>query len=149
MEVRVDGNRSSSENWMVAQTAPAKELPALTPEQQKFAVKFGMSNDVFARRLLAEELGRKDLERRAEQAAQLIERLASNKGIALRVDHVWVKTIEGKLRFDVESSGRHALILVSEELIDELFESGSLSAEESISRIIDVSLPVSWMAQAS
>ncbi len=149
MEIRVDGNRSSSENWMRAQTASAGELPHLTPKQQEFAAKFGMSSDAFARRVLAEELGRKDLRQRAEQAARLIERLASKKGISLRVDQVWVKTLEGKLRFDVESASKHALIFVSEELMDELFESGSPSAEERISRIIDVSLPDSWLAQAS
>ncbi len=57
MEIRIDGNRSSSENWISAQSASVAELPHLTPEQQKFAAKFGMSSDAFARRVLAEDLG--------------------------------------------------------------------------------------------
>jgi hypothetical protein len=149
MEIRVDGNRSSIENWARAQAAPPQELPKLTEEQRIVAGKLGLSDESYARSLYAGDLERKNLEKKARQAAQLIERLASQRIPGLRVDDVWLKTFDRKLRFDVVLNGSSALIFVSEDLIDELFENGSTSAEEQIARIIDVSLPESWMVRAS
>jgi hypothetical protein len=149
MDIRVDGNRSSIENWAKAQTTPIQELPALTEEQRVVARKLGLKDESYARSLYAGDLERKNLEKKAEQAAQVIERLASQKVPGLRVDGVWLKTFDRKFRFDVDLNGSSALIFVSEDLIDELFENGSRSSEEQIARIIDVSLPESWMVRAS
>lgn len=149
MEIRVDGNRSSSENWMRAQTASVQELPLLSHEQKSVAAKLGLDNEAYARSVLAGDLERKDLEKKAQQAAQLIERLAPRKISGLRVDSVWLKTLDGKFRFDVEFNGSHALIFVSEDLVNELLESGSKLAEEQITRIIDLGLPASWATRAS
>lgn len=149
MEVRVDGNRSSGENWMRAQTAPIQELPALSDEQKDIAAKLGQNDEAYARSLFAGDLERKNLEERAKQAAQVIERLASHRVPGLRLDSVWLKTLEGRFRFDLDLNGIHTLIFVSEDVIDELLESGSRAAEEQIARIIDFSLPASWTVRAS
>jgi hypothetical protein len=149
MEIRVDGSRSSSENWMRAETAPLQELPELSAEQRAAAASLGVRDEDDARNVLAFELERKDLEIKAQQAAHVIERLASEKVPTLRVDGVWLKTLDGKFRFDVESAGSHSLIFVSEDLMNDLLESGSRIAEESIARIVDYSLPASWVARPS
>ena len=149
MDVYVDGNRSSIENWTRAQTAPVQELPALTEEQKTVAGKLGLKDESYARSLYAGELERKNLEKKAEQAARLVERFASQKVPGLRVEQVWLKTFDRKFRFDVDLNGSSALIFVSEDLIDDLLESGSRAAEEQIKRIIDVNLPASWTVRAS
>jgi hypothetical protein len=77
MEIRVDGSRSSSENWMRAETAPLQELPELSAEQRAAAASLGVRDE------------------------------------------------------------------------DDLLESGSRIAEESIARIVDYSLPASWVARPS
>src|SRR5277367_2608607 len=148
MEIRVDGNRSSGENWMRAQTAPIQQLPPLSPEQKTAAARLGLKDEDYARSVFAVDLERKDLEQRAEQAAHVIERLAPRELSSFRVSGVWLKTFDGKYRFDVESNGRQCLIFVSEDLINDLLEAGSKLAEENIARIISYSLPASWMAQA-
>ena len=149
MDIRVDGNRSSIENWATAQAASVQDLPALTEEQRIVAGKLGLKDESYARSLYAGDLERKSLEKKAKQAAELVERLASRKVPGLRVDDVWLKTFDRKFRFDVDLNGSSAPIFVSEDLIDELFENGSRSAEEQIVRIIDISLPGSWMVRAS
>jgi|SRR5579885_3533557 len=149
MDIRIDGSRSSSENWMRAQTAPAQELPVLTEEQKLAANRLGLSSEAYARSFYAGELERKNLEGKAERAAQLIEKLAARKFPGLKIIRVWLKTFDGKFRFDVSLNGSDALIFAAEDLIDELLEQGSKTAEEQIERIIELSLPASWRARAS
>ena len=135
MEIHVDGNRSSSENWMQARTVPPQELPQLSAEQRAVAAKFGMKESDYARQLLAINLGRKDLEKkaeRAERAARLIERLASEKVRDVSVKAVWLKTFDGKYRFELESKGRQSLLFVTEDVVDDVLESGSEFAEQQI-----------------
>jgi hypothetical protein len=149
LDIYVDGNRSSIENWMRAQTTPMQELPPLSEEQKTVAGKLGLKDESYARSLYAGDLERKNLERKAEQAAQLLVRIASQKVSGLRVEQVWLKTFDRKFRFDVDLNGKTALIFVSEDLIDDLLENGSRAAEEQLNRIIDVSLPPSWTVRAS
>jgi hypothetical protein len=149
MDIRVDGNRSSRENWARAQTAPVQELPALTAEQRMAADRLGLSSEAYARSFYAGELERKVLEGKAEQAAQLIEKLAEPKFPGLKVVRVWLKTFDGKFRFDVNFNGSEALIFAAEDLIDELLERGSKAAEDQIERVIELSLPAGWRAKAS
>jgi len=149
MDIRIDGNRSSRENWMRAQTAPVQDLPALTEEQKLAANRLGLNDEAYARSFYAGELERKDLEGKAERAAQLIEKLAARKFPGLKIARVWLKTFDGKFRFDVSLNSSSALIFAAEDLIDELLERGSKTAEEQIERIIDLSLPASWTARAS
>jgi hypothetical protein len=149
MEIRVDGNRSSAENWTRAQTASVQELPSLSQAQKSVAAKLGLKDEDYARSVLAGDLERKDLEKRAEQAAQVIERLTPRNIAGLRVNSVWLKTFDGKSRFDVDFNESHTLVFVAEDLINELLETGSKLAEERIARIIDLSLPTAWATRAS
>ena len=149
MEIRVDGNRSSAENWMRAQNASIRELPILSPEQKTVANKLGLCDEDYARSAFAGDLERENLKKKAQQAARLIGQLASRKVPGIRVESVWLKTFDRKFRFDLEFNGSDALIFVSEDLIDELFESGSRLAEEQLLRIVDLGLPSAWTAMAS
>lgn len=149
MEVYVDGNRTSSENWLRAQTAPIEELPPLTEGEKIVAGKFGQTDETYARTLYAGDLERVNLGQKAVKAARILERFASQKAPGVQVDRVWLKTFEGKFRFDISLNGSSTLISISEELLDDLLEKGSRSAEEGISRIIEFNLPASWTAHAS
>ncbi len=149
MEIRVDGNRSSAENWMQAQKVSLQLLPELSNEQKIVADKLGISHEAYARSQYAGDLTRNDLAKKAELAAHLIERLAQAKVPGLVVDAVWLKTFDGKFRFELECNHSRALIWINEDLVDELLESGSKTAEEQIARIVEYGLPASWMAKAS
>ena len=149
MQIHVDGNRSSSENWMRAQAAPPQTLPELSPEQRKVASRLGVENEAYARGVLAGDLERRELEEKAEKAARLIERLASRKVPGVLVESVWLKTFDGKFRFELESCGRRTLIFVVEDLVNNVLESGSEQAEVEIGRILDAGLPGSWIPTAS
>jgi hypothetical protein len=81
-----------------------------------------MKESDYARQLLAINLGRKDLEKKAERAARLIERLASEKVRDVSVKAVWLKTFDGKYRFELESKGRQSLLFVTEDVVDDVLE---------------------------
>jgi hypothetical protein len=134
---------------MRAQTAPVHDLPLLNEEERSVAAKLGFNSEDYARSILAGNLERKDLERKAEQAAQVIERLASRDVPGLRVRSVWLKTLDGKFRFDIDFNGSSSVVFVSEDAMNDLLESGSRAAEENISRILDYGLPANWKARAS
>ena len=149
MEIRIDGSRSSAENWMQAQIISNQFLPELSDAQKVVADKMGISHEGYARSLYAGDLGRKELEGKAERIARLVEQVAQQKVPGIKVAAVWLKTLDGKFRFDCNLDRSHSFILMDEDLLDELLESGSKAAEEQIVRIIEHSLPASWMMKAS
>ena len=149
MEIRIDGNRSSSENWMRAQIASAEELPKLSDEERAVAAKFGSDYEGLARAIYAANLEHENLKEKAEKAARVVERIARRRVPEVNIGRVWLKTFEGKLRFDLDLQGDRSTIFVDEEVVDDLLDSGCSDAEDRIGRIIDFALPASWMARAS
>ena len=149
MEIRVDGSRSSAENWMLAQSASSEVLPALNDDQKKVADNMGISHADYARIFYAIDLTRNELMEKAEHAARLLENMARRKVPDLTVDAVWLMTFEGKFRFDFRFNQFHSGVWVNEDLVDELLQSGSKAAEEQLARIIEFNLPASWIAKAS
>jgi hypothetical protein len=149
MDVYIEGNRSSAESWMLAQNASKDLLPPLSDAQKAVADKLHIDHDAYARNVYAADLGRKELRAKAERAARVIERMAQIKVPGVVVGTVWLKTFAGKFRFELDLDRKHATILMNEDVIDELLESGSRMAEEQIARIVEYNLPTDWVAKAS
>lgn len=145
MEIHVDGNRASAENTMKAYLASQVELPQLSDDQRSVAMQLGLSVEDYARSLLAINLEKRDLEPKVERAARLIERLASHRFPGLRVQSVWLNTFDEKFRFLVEWHGQKTdPVLVEEETIDRVLQSGSSSGEAEILRLLDYNVPENW-----
>ena len=149
MEIRIDGNRSSSENWMRAQIASAEELPKLSDGERAVAEKLGFGAEAYARSLYASDLEQASLKEKVERAARAVERIARRRVPEIGIERGWLKTFEGKFRFDLDLQGDRATVSVDEEVIDDLLDSGCGDSEERIGRIIDFAVPASWMARAS
>ena len=149
MDIYVDGNRSSIENWAVAQAAPLSDLPIMNEQQKATAAGLGISEESYARSFYAGELESKFLAEKAAKVAQLVESLAQQWAPGLQIESVWLKTFEGKFRLDARWNGRSFLVFLREEVVDELFESGSRQAEEQIARVVEVSLLTAKAARAS
>ncbi|MHB1675335.1 MAG: hypothetical protein ACYCSP_13905 [Acidobacteriaceae bacterium] len=149
MDIYIDGNRSSAENWMLAQNASKELLPALSDAEKTVADKLRINHDAYARSAYAVDLTRNELGGKTERAARLVERMARSRVPGLTLDSAWLKTLEGRFRFDFDLNGNHAAIWVDEDLMNELLESGSRAAEEQISRVVEYGLPASWVVRAS
>ena len=149
MEVRVDGSRSSSENWLRASLISSRELPKLGADEEEVARKLGISVESYARSRYAGDLTTLELEQRAEKLGRVIQAWLVARQIQGSVDFVWLKTFEGKYRIDVEVKGKHTLIFIDESLVDEMFESGSVQAERGFQHILELNLLPAEAVRAS
>jgi hypothetical protein len=121
----------------------------MSPQQKEAAASLGVSEESYARSFYAGELERGTLAGKAEKAARVVERLAQHNAPGLKIESVWLKTFDGKFRFDAAWNGASFLIFLKEEVVDDLLESGSRLAEEQILRAIEYSLPSAKTVHAS
>ncbi|MGO8719973.1 MAG: hypothetical protein ACLQMO_12255 [Acidobacteriaceae bacterium] len=113
------------------------------------ADKLRISHEDYARSVYAGDLTRNELGAKAKRAGRLVERIARSRVPDVHVDSAWLKTIDGKFRFDLDFNRSRTAIWVAEDLVDEFLESGSRIAEEKIARSIESALPESWSVKAS
>ena len=149
MEIRIDGSRSTSENWLFAHTVPSSKLPPITPEEQSVAEKLGISAEEYLRSRYAGDLTRDQLKKRAETVGGLVERWMSHRGVSGRVVAVWLKTFEGKFRIEIDGSEGSQLIFISEDLINDLLDAGSRGAQEDLDRLLAANFGLAEPAKAS
>jgi len=149
MDIRVDGYRSTNEDWLTAHRIPFSELPPITAEEQQVAERLGISAEEYVRSRYAGDLSRKELERRAEVVGTLVERWLSQRGFSGTVVGVWLKTLEGRFRVEIERPDGIQMVFLKEDLINDLLDSGSREAQENLDRLLTANFGLSEAAQAS
>jgi hypothetical protein len=149
MEIRVDGYRSTNENWLIAHRVPVGELPPITPEETQVAEKLGIPAEEYLRSRYAGDLSRGELEKRAEVVGNLVERWLSQRGLSGTVLSVWLKTFEGKFRVEIAGPEGVQLLFLKEDLIDGLLDSGSREAQESLDRLMTANFGLAEATRAS
>ena len=149
MEVRIDGSRSSSENWLRASLVSSQELPNISADEQKIAKKLGISAESYARSRYAGELSAGELQQKAEKLGRFVQQWLAARHVAGSVDFVWLKTFEGKYRIDVDLNGKNVLIFTEEALVDEVLERGSHKAERELQHVLELNLLPEEAARAS
>ncbi len=149
MEVRIDGSRSSSENWLRASLASSRELPSISADEQEIAKKLGISAESYARSRYAGELSAGELQQKAEKLGLFVQQWLAARQVAGLVDFVWLKTFEGKYRIDVDLNGKKVLIFTEESLVDEVLERGSHQAERELQHVLELNLLPEEAARAS
>jgi len=142
MDIRVDGSRSTSEDWFLASRASLSELPPVTREEALVAAKLGISEEDYQRGAYASDLSRRALEERADVVGHLVADWLSRNGLTGKVASVWLKTLEGKFRVDVTLNRGSHLLFINEELIDDLLDSGLREAQERLDRLLASNLCV-------
>src|SRR5258708_2643565 len=145
----VGGYRSTNEDWLAAHRIPSSYLHPITAEEKQVAERLGISAEEYLRSRYAGDLSRRDLEKRAEVVGGLIERWLSRHGLTGTVESVWLKTLEGKYRVEVAGPEGIKLVFLKEDLIDDLLDSGSRAAEESLDRLLTANFGLAEAAQAS
>lgn len=149
MEIRIDGNRSSSESWLESHRIPVQELPAISEEEQRVADKLAISAEEYRRSKYAAELTKKQLELRALKVGQLVEHWLRAHQVKAEIKAVWLKTFDGKYRIDVDVDGVAQLVMITEDLMDDILDSGSQEAQRSFDRVLAANFGLREVAQAS
>ncbi len=149
MEIRVDGNRSTSESWMDARRVSLQDLPPISEEEQRVAEKLAISFDEYRRSKYAAELTKKGLQIRASKVGHLVEGWLRGHGFKAETTSVWLKTFDGKYRIDVVVQGDLQSVFVDEGLIDEMLDSGAREAEQRFDRIMTANFGLFEVARAS
>jgi hypothetical protein len=140
MEIIIDGWRAGGEERKEAASVPIDQLPALSDEQRVVAKKLGISEEAYARSAYAGQKNQGRLIEKSMKFAKLLQ-----KKLQARADFQL-----GTIRLDVlkhryevvgTEDARHVSFFVSEDLIDELLQSGSENAERSLDRVLDYAFP--------
>ncbi len=141
MEVVVEGSRSSSQNWLLAQNMALEELPRLSPEQKTLAGRQGIPEEAFARSAKAKELSLPELVAKSETVGRLLETLAREKFSSVHVTEVALITFYGRFEVRLEVDGTPLRLSVDEDLVDSLLQTGSEESERRFRRVVDLHLP--------
>jgi len=137
MGFSVVGGRAIVAAWDAAQSVPPEQLPPLSPEQREVARKLGIPETDYARSALAIARTQELLLGKTRRLARVLESAAKRVGRPAEVRDVVLDTNEG--RFDVvfQVRGQTVPARVSEDVVDDYFETGSEEAEQRILRIVD------------
>jgi hypothetical protein len=148
MDIRVDGSRSDTESWIQAHEIPLEQLPALSDEEISVAGKLAIPVDEYRRARYAVEISRKHLEERASKVGLLVQKWMADHSLSGRVDSVWLKTLAGKYRVDIEGTKPH-LLFFEEDAVDDMLEGGSEEASHKFDRVLSLNLLDAREAAAS
>ena len=124
-QIVIPGHSVSVDEWRRASSVPVSELPHLSDEQKEVARKFGVSEEEYARNVLAGSYGQQRMRERAQRLGEAVQGVLQPLGRSYRVIAVrrdmdrlgWIVRIETQAS-DVD-------VFVSQELADDLMDSGS------------------------
>jgi len=137
MNIAVDGWRASPGDWDSVRSIPKDELPALSEEQKKVAQKFGISEESYARSALTGERTQNTLLAKTEMFARLLEKKIRDLGFKASIESVVLRVLEDRFEVLLVINGSRLPLRISEEIVDDLFESGSAEAEEKLVRLLN------------
>lgn len=121
------------EEWRKAQTAPSSELPELSSAQKEVARKLGITENAYARSVLAGEFGYERMFSRAKAFGECVARILEDQGSG-SVDAVKLDPREHWLVRLKQPEG--VVIVVPRDLVDDLLDSGSTSYVERLKHLI-------------
>jgi len=138
----IDGMRTNANEWRHAQSTPAEELPPLSDPQRAAAKSLGIPEEAYARTILAEERTARELLTKTEMLARLLAEKLRGISPSATIESVVLRTLEDRFDVVVRLNGKVVPLRVNEEVVDSLFEAGSLEADQRISRILDATVGV-------
>ena len=126
-EIVTSDYTSSIDEWQRAQRATKEELPALSEEQKHFATKLGLSEEAYARSVLAGRYGANRMHERATALGELVQSIAAKISARWKVQAVIAEMFKGRWVIRMESPAGSAAVAVPRELADDILDSGLTS----------------------
>jgi hypothetical protein len=123
-EIIVSDHTTSVEEWDRAQRAPRSELPKLDGEQKDMAKKFGISEEEYARSVLAGLYGDERMKSRARRLGQVIQRMLGGLGKGpYRVTAVVAEMFKGRWVVSLRGDDTRVNVAIPRELADDVLDS--------------------------
>src|SRR5262249_13402033 len=142
MEISVQGWKASPSEWEAVRRLPKDQLPPLTEAQKEVARKLGVSEEDYARSALAGERTQNALLTKTETFAHLLEKKLRDMGSNATVENVVLQILDDRFEVLLRVNGKLLPLRIKEEIVDDLFESGSAEAEERLARILNATVGV-------
>ncbi len=140
MEIVIDGWRAGGEERKEAASVPVGKLPALSDGQKEVAKKMGISEEDYARSAYAGRLNQERLIEKTKKFARLLQRKLQERG-DVEITNIRLDVLRHRYEVAASAGERPVSFVVSEELIDDLFQTGSESLERNLERVLEYALP--------
>ena len=123
-EIIISDHSTSVEEWDRAQRAPRSELPKLSAEQKEMARKFRISEEEYARSVLAGQYGDERMKSRARRLGEVIQRIAGTLGKdQYRVKAVVAEMFKSRWVVSLRGHRTQVNVAIPRELADDVLDS--------------------------
>lgn len=139
-EIVVSDYSTSVDEWRRAHSAPKNEVPRLNDVQKDVARKFGISEEEYARSVLAGQYGRERMVDRARRIGEIIQDVLDREGTTSRVVAVISEMFNDRWLVKVQSPEEVFGITVPRDLADDVLDSQSLEDTQRLVRHIRTAL---------
>jgi hypothetical protein len=140
VKIGVDGIRFGAKETQEAYSIPKDQLPPLTDGQREVVSKLGISEEGYARSFVAGEKTSEWLLEKTQRFARLLQQRLAEINPSARIESVILRTTERRFDIEVGFGGRAVPVRIREDLVDDLFESGSEQADRDLARILDLNV---------
>jgi len=131
-EISVSDFTSSVDEYRRAQCAPKSELPELTDDQKAVARGFKISEEEYARGVLAGVYGRERQRSRGRRLGEAVHSILSVPGRSDRVVRVSYEMDRARWIVSIESAGGAVDVAVPRELVDDFLDSSMREPKEQL-----------------
>jgi hypothetical protein len=126
-EVVISDYTSSIGDWRKAQRAAKKKLPVLSEEQKQVAAKLGITEDAYARSVLAGQYGANTMQKRATALGEIVGGIIAEVNRKCEVTAVIAEMFKGRWIVKMRGPGESFAVAVPRELADDILDSGVTS----------------------
>ena len=123
--VSVSDYAASVDHWRLAQQATRSQLPKLDQQQKELARKFKVSEEEYARGVLAGIYGQKAMRGRGRSLGEVVQGILDGLGPDHRVVAVFAEMSKGRWIVRIHTPNEVANIAVPRELADDVVDSGA------------------------
>ncbi len=99
----IQGTTTSVGDWEKAMAAPRGDLPRLTPEQKAFVKKFGISEEEYARGVLAGQFGEERLRERTAVLGRKIQEILDRRAPGCKLETIVAELVDLRWRVEIET----------------------------------------------
>ena len=139
-KIVVDGMRFSASGSDEARSIPKDELPPLSDPQRAAAKNMGVSEEAYARSLVAGERTWDLLLDKTRRLADFLQQRVTQLAKEAKLETVTLRTFEERFDVEIRLIDQVLPVRIRESVVDDLFEAGSEQAERSLNRVLELAL---------
>ena len=137
MEIIIEGTRTDPRDWREAQALPREKLHPLSSEQKEVVRKLKLSEEGYARTILASEKTQERLVSKARRFGNILLKKLETAHPGMKINWVSLATIELKYYVEVMAGSETFKIRFDESTVNDLLEGGSKEADNKIDGILE------------